>query len=75
MIIVIISDEDMLIIYIRCKVDVIDDTEGLRILCVLRISPYSVRMRENTDQNNFEYGHLLRSDCKSKSTVVNHSIV
>ena len=65
----------MLIIYIRCKVDVIDDIEGLRIFCVLRISPYSVRMRENTDQNNFEYGHFLRSDCKSKSTVVNHNIV
>ena len=26
------------------------------------ISPYSVRMRENTDQNNFEYGHFLRSE-------------
>ena len=26
----------------------------------LRISPYSVRMRENTDQNNSEYGHFLR---------------
>ena len=25
------------------------------------ISPYSVRMRENTDQNNSEYGHFLRS--------------
>ena len=60
---IIVSDEDMLIIYIRGKIDVIDDTEGLRILCVLRISPYSVRMRGNTDQNNFEYGHFLRSDC------------
>ena len=28
---------------------------------ILRISPYSVRMRENTDQENSEYGHLLRS--------------
>ena len=26
-----------------------------------RISPYSVRMRENTDQNNSENGHSLRS--------------
>ena len=26
---------------------------------ILRISPYLVRMRENTDQNNFEYGHFL----------------
>ena len=25
------------------------------------ISPFSVRMRENTDQNNSEYGHFLRS--------------
>ena len=25
------------------------------------ISPYSVRMRENADQNNFEYGHFSRS--------------
>ena len=25
------------------------------------MSPYSVRMRENTDQNNFEYEHFLRS--------------
>ena len=25
------------------------------------ISPYSVRMRENADQNNSEYGHLFRS--------------
>ena len=26
------------------------------------ISPHSVRMRENTDQNNSEYGHFLRSE-------------
>ena len=25
------------------------------------ISPYSVQMRENADQNNSEYGHFLRS--------------
>ena len=25
------------------------------------ISPHSVRMRENMDQNNYEYGHFLRS--------------
>ena len=29
---------------------------------ILLISPYSVRMRENTDQNNSEYGHFLRSE-------------
>ena len=28
---------------------------------VLRISLYSVRMRENVDQNNSKYGHFLRS--------------
>ena len=28
---------------------------------ILHISPYSVRMRENTDHRNFEYGHTLRS--------------
>ena len=29
----------------------------------LQFFPYSVRMRENTDQNNSEYGHCLRSVC------------
>ena len=29
---------------------------------LLRISPYSVRMWENTDQNNSKYGHFLRSE-------------
>ena len=28
---------------------------------ILHISPNSVRMRENADQNNSEYGHFLRS--------------
>ena len=28
---------------------------------LLRISPYSVRMQENADQNNSKYGHFLRS--------------
>ena len=28
------------------------------------ISPYSVRMRENEDQNNFGYGHFSRSERK-----------
>ena len=32
----------------------------------LNISPYSVRMRENTDQNNSEYGHFSRSVCLAK---------
>ena len=29
---------------------------------LLRISPYSVRMRENVDQNNSEYAHISRSE-------------
>ena len=28
----------------------------------IRISPHSVRMRENVDQNNSEYGHFSRSE-------------
>ena len=28
----------------------------------LRVSPYSVQMREDTDQKNSKYGHFLRSD-------------
>ena len=28
---------------------------------LVHIFPYSVRMRENADQNNSEYGHFLRS--------------
>ena len=28
---------------------------------ILHISPFSVRIQENADQNNFEYGHFLRS--------------
>ena len=54
-------------------------------LCVksvrkLHISPYSVRLRENTDYNNSEYGHFSRSEeggiseterqkCKSQSHI------
>ena len=29
---------------------------------ILRISPYSVRMRESTNQNNCECGHFSRSE-------------
>ena len=29
---------------------------------MLQTSPYSVQIRENKNQNNFEYGHFLRSD-------------
>ena len=36
-------------------------TLGLNTERSLRISPYSVQMRENTDQNNSKYGHFSRS--------------
>ena len=29
---------------------------------ILRISPYSVQTRKNTDQKNSEYGHISRSE-------------
>ena len=35
-----------------------------------RISPYSVRMRENTEQNNSEYGHFLHSETFNKIPLV-----
>ena len=35
----------------------------------LRIFVYPVRIRKNTDQNNSEYGHFLRSDAL---TVLRH---
>ena len=34
---------------------------GLNTERILRISPDLVRMRQNADQNNSEYGHFLRS--------------
>ena len=34
---------------------------------VRRVSPYSVRMRENADQNNFEYGHFSSSEVDKKT--------
>ena len=37
---------------------------------ILRISPYSVRMRENADQNNSEYGHFLRSESACNISVM-----
>ena len=37
---------------------------------LLRISPYSVRMRENTDQKNTEYGHCTCSGyATSRSSI------
>ena len=34
------------------------------------ISPYSVRMQENTVQNNSEYGHFSRSVKENVSYIV-----
>ena len=43
---------------------------------VWNIFPYSVRMRENTDKRNLEYGHFSRSvritQDHSKETVISH---
>ena len=36
---------------------------------ILRISPYSVRMPENTDQKNSEYEHFSQSVCVSKDQL------
>ena len=37
---------------------------------ILPISPYLVRMRENTDQNNSEYGHFLRSEVFTNRNIL-----
>ena len=34
---------------------------------ILLISPYSVQMRENTDQKNLKYCHISRSDISNYS--------
>ena len=47
---------------------------GEKVHCVKSVhfrsgsGPYSVRLRENTDQNNTEYGHFLRSGMISRQT-------
>ena len=38
------------------------------------ISPYSVQMQENTDQNNFEYGHFPRNEQVYKETMIDKYI-
>ena len=38
---------------------------------ILRISPYSVQMLENADQNNSENGHFLRSERYAKDFKIN----
>ena len=37
---------------------------------LVRISPYSVWMWENTGQNNSKYGHFLHSECVLKSVLI-----
>ena len=54
------------VIYTQCKADVIDDTEDLT-----SISPCSVQMRKNADQNNSEYGHLT---VNQNLRVVNNNV-
>ena len=36
---------------------------------LIRISPYSVRMQENADQNNSKYGHFLRRETCGERNV------
>ena len=36
---------------------------------VFRISPYSIQMRENVDQNNSKYGHFSRSEKPVRSEI------
>ena len=47
-------------------------------VALVRISPYSVRMRENTDQKNCKNGHFLRSEYHDgdswKILVVRHAV-
>ena len=39
------------------------------------ISPYSVQMQENADQNNFEYGHFSRSESlKLKNLIMKQQV-
>ena len=41
---------------------------------ILPISPYSVQMRENADQNNSEYDHFLRSVNQTITLLVNREV-
>ena len=41
----------------------------------LRISLYSFRMREKTDQDYFEYGHFSRSDIQTSTVVIFEEMV
>ena len=46
-------------------------SQGLRE--ILRISQYSVRMWENTDQKNSEYGHFSGNENVDTAKDVDHS--
>ena len=37
---------------------------------ILRISPYSVRMRQNTDQKNSVLGHISHSECFKLPSII-----
>ena len=37
---------------------------------ILRISPYSVRMQKNADQNNSKYGQFLRRESLKQSFFI-----
>ena len=41
---------------------------------LIRISPYSVRMLENADQNNSKYGHFLRRETCGERDVFYQTI-
>ena len=41
---------------------------------VRSISPHSVLMRENTNQNNSEYGHFLRNEPSAYQNAKQHSL-
>ena len=51
--------------YVKCPYSELFSSAFSRICTkygeILRVSPYSVRMRQNADQNNSEYGNVLRS--------------
>ena len=47
----------------------------IKSVCIRSYSvPYSVRMRENTDQTNSEYGHFSRSDSFKAKVIAMHRI-
>ena len=60
------------ILYIHCVKSVLIRSEYGEII---RISMYSVWIRENADQNNSEYGHFSRSDSFSKNGSYRYLLV